>query len=336
MESSGITGIPDRFWKRLELSKPIGDEWRVRDIAPELSGRLVGGINSVGHRTLLLALRNDEESLDDFRSRGLSVRTIALEEVPNHSTRYLIVECLDTNGHPLFDLIAVDLCNSLANSTPAAAVKRVLGKWRRFWGQVPRSMLTREEILGLIAELWFLRHWMIPAIGVSKSMDRWRGPLGARRDFQWFGHAVEVKASTIVNRSAYRISSIDQLDVGSEILWLFGLRLREDRTSTFNLPELISSCTSLMDSEPDSQMLFESLLSRLGYSRNFESEYRQMCFQILSSTLYEVNSDFPKLIPAMISNGVPAGVSEVRYTIDVSGFSGRSYSTPEAAADLLQ
>lgn len=331
-----MTVVPDGFWKGLELSKPTGDEWRVRGIKPELSNRLVGGINSAGNRALLIALQSNEESLDDSRSRGLSVRTIVLAEGTQRSGRYLVIECLDSNGYALFDLIAADLSNVLINSNPAIAVTRVLGKWRRFWGQPPRNVLSREAILGLFAELWFLRYWMIPAVGPDKAMKRWRGPMGARRDFEWTEHAVEVKASTIVNRPAFRISSIDQLDAGSETLWLFGLRLREDASSNLNLPDLIGSCVVALENDPDSLMLLESMLSSSGYSRIFESEYRQLSLRIVNSTLYQVTNTFPKLIPSMITGGLPQSISEVRYTVDVSAFSGPSFERPEQASHLFQ
>lgn len=336
MASSRIISIPDEFWNRLEISIPTGDEWRVSSVPGDVSDRLLGGISSTGNRAFLIALREGEDSLNDAKSRGVFVRTVNLSEKTEESGRYIIIECIDPTGHPLFDLIASDLAKVLITSSPALAVTRVLGKWRRFWGQAPRTILNREEQIGLFAELWFFLHWMLPATDLATAISRWRGPLGALRDFEWPGHAVEVKSSTVVNGSVFRISSIDQLDAGSDMLWLFGLRLREDASSPLNLPDLVSYCVTEMEEDPDSQVLFENILAQAGYSRAFESEYRQLLLRIVDAKLYQVTDEFPKLIPSMLINPLPGNVSEVKYAIDVGNFTGPAFTTPEKAAAHFQ
>lgn len=331
-----MTGQSSGFWEKLEASRSASDEWRVRSVAPDLTDRLLGGISRTGNRCLLIQLRPGEESLTDAKSRGLSVRTEQLTEGSNQTGPYLVLECVDATGHPLFDLIIADLATTLQNMSPAIAVSRVLSKWRRFWSQAPRTMMSREEQLGLFAELWFLLHWMFPAVGTDVAMKRWRGPLGARRDFEWTAHAVEVKCSTIVRGPVFRISSIDQLDAGPDDLWLFGLRVREDGSSTFNLPDLVNACVGRLEEDPDSQMRFESMLVRSGYSRLFENEYRLLLLRVVEAKLYNVSEDFPKIIASSFANGVPRGVSEVGYTIDLGSFSGRTFSAPIEAHTLLQ
>lgn len=331
-----MMGQSSGFWEKLEASRSVGDDWRVRSIAPDLTDRLLGGISRTGNRCLLIQLRRGEESLTDAKSRGLSVRTEQLSEGSNRTDPYLVIECADATGHPLFDLIVADLATTLPNSSPAIAVSRVLSKWRRFWSQAPSTMMSREAQLGLFAELWFLLHWMIPAVGTDVAMKRWRGPIGARRDFEWTDHAVEVKCSTIARGPVFRISSIDQLDAGTDSLWLFGLRVREDGSSTFNLPDLVNACVRRLEEDPDSQMRFESMLIRSGYSRLFENEYRLLLLRVVEAKLYNVSADFPKIIAGSFLNGVPIGVSEVSYTIDLGSFSSRTVSAPTEAHTLLQ
>ena len=335
MESRRIAGLAPSFWERLEASKSVRDQWRVLPVAPDLSERLIGGISRTGMRGLVIARRDGEETLSDAKSRGLSVRTEQLTE-GSQTTEYVSIGCLGATGHPLFDLIAMDLAAALQSTDPATAVTRVLGKWRRFWGQAPRSMMGREEQLGLFAELWFLLHWMFPAVGIGTAMKRWRGPIGARRDFEWAGHAIEVKSSTIVRGPLFRINSIDQLEAGTDNLWLFGLRVREDGSSPLNLPDLVNACLTTLGADPDYQMRFESMLARSGYSRIYESEYRLLLLRIVDAKLYEVSDDFPKITADSFANGIPSGVNEVSYTIDLSGFSGKALSVPSEAQALLQ
>lgn len=336
MESSGVAVPSAVFWEKLDASRSVKDEWRVLSVAPSITDRLLGGISRTGYRCLLIGLRDEEEFLTDTKSRGLSVRTEQLTEGSQKAGAYLVVECIDATGHPLFNLIAGDLAVALQSANPATAVTRVLGKWRRFWGQVPRTMMSREEQLGLFAELWFLLYWMFPAVGTELAMKRWRGPVGARRDFEWTEHAIEVKCSTIVRGPVFRISSIDQLDAGSDELWLFGLRVREDGSSPLNLPDLVTACFVALEQDSDSQMRFESILACSGYSRIFESEYRMMLLRIVDAKLYKVSDDFPKLIASSFTRGVPNGVSEVNYSIDLGGFSGPILSVPTEAQVLLR
>ena len=336
MESSGVAIPSANFWETLEASKSVNGEWRVRSVAPNFTDRLLGGISRTGNRCLLISMRDGEETLSDAKSRGLSVRSEQLVEGAQKAGVYLVVECINATGHPLFDLIAGDLAAALQSADPATAVNRVLGKWRRFWSQAPRTMMSKEEQLGLFAELWFLLHWLLPASTPDVAVHRWRGPIGARRDFEWTSHAIEVKCSSIVRGPVFRISSIDQLDAGTDDLWLFGLRVREDASSPLNLPDLVAACLVALELDPDAQMRFESMLTRSGYSRLFDSEYRTLLLRIVDAKLYKVCDDFPKLIAGSFMQGVPNGVSEVSYTVDLGGFSGPTLSVPTKAKVLLR
>ena len=179
-----------------------------------------------------------------------------------------MVHCAEPAGHAWFDLVGADLALLLASQSPAQAVARTLAKWRRFWGQAPGELLTREAQIGLFAELWFLSRWLLPAAGTLVAAGRWRGPFGARRDFEWERRAVEVKGSTVVRAPVFRIHGLDQLDppAGDGRLWLFVLRMREDGGGTHALPELVRECEAGLGSDPAASALFETALRQTGYS----------------------------------------------------------------------
>lgn len=156
MEASGVNRLAPEFWAALAASRPAGDEWRVRPPLPEVTPRLLASLAANGDRRFLIALQADEDALEDTRSRGLSIRTLELADETGARGRFLSVECREAVGHELFDLIGAELATALTTQPPAVAASRVIGKWRRFWGQIPRSLLSREEQLGLFAEVWFL------------------------------------------------------------------------------------------------------------------------------------------------------------------------------------
>ena len=155
-------------------------------------------LDAEGRRHLLIQLQAGEAAHEDRESRGVNVTTRELVLTGQPPRLFIDIAYCDVAGHDAFDLVGGELANRLAIGTalPAEIVARVLAKWRRFWGQLPRQMLSREAQLGLFAELWFLSRWLLPRVGAAEAVARWRGPFGARHDFEWPGGSVEVKANT--------------------------------------------------------------------------------------------------------------------------------------------
>lgn len=330
--------ITPEIWARLADARPSGAMLTARLGAPDLTDRLLAALDSEARRHLLIALHADEETLHDADSRGVNVVTRDLNLSDHTLKRYLDLSCHDAAGNDAFDLIGGELAFALAmgTETPARLVARVLAKWRRFWGQVPRSLLSREEQVGLFAELWFLLHWLLPATNAPTATQRWRGPFGARHDFEWSGHSVEVKGSTLVRGPVFRIHGLDQLDppVGGT-LYLFALQFREEASAQKTLPDLISELRTAFENDADAQTRFETTLMQAGYSLLHEADYAQTRWRIVHERLYPVYANFPKLTPALLNGGIPPGVSEISYSLDLTGYLGDSFAVPaEVAAQL--
>lgn len=334
-----MSRIAPEVWTRLTSARPSGDVLTARLAAPDITDRLLAALDSEARRHLLIALQRDEEHLRDGESRGLSVDTRELN-LPDHTlAHYLSLTCHDAAGHDAFDLFGGELAAGLAASTlaPAALVTRVLGKWRRFWGQVPRSLLSREEQVGLFAELWFLLRWLLPASGSATATQRWRGPFAARHDFEWSGRSVEAKASTIVRGPVFRIHGLDQLDAptGGELLF-FALRLRKEAGASHSLTSLIAETRTALDADGDALTRFETALAQAGYSPLHEADYAQTLWRIVNERLYSVDATFPKLASTSLASGLPPGVSEIAYTLDLGGYTGPVFTEPLAAAAQLR
>src|SRR5262249_35908769 len=152
--------------------------------------------------------------------------------------------CEEQAGHEAFDLVGGEIAARLATGRERApeVVARVLAKWRRFWSQLTTPALSREEQLGLFAELWFLSVWLLPRVGAVEAVRRWRGPSAARHDFEWPGHSVEVKATTSTRGRIHRIHGLEQLAPPEQgELLFFSLRLREEGGATNTLPSLVAT-----------------------------------------------------------------------------------------------
>jgi hypothetical protein len=323
MEAGRVSGIHSEVWLKLAGSSPSGESLTARFAIPTVTERLLAAIDSDGRRHLLVPLKPGNEELRDAQSRGVSVATRELTVRDRGTARYLDFECHDAAGHEAFDLIGGELAEGLKSegAKPAVLAARVLAKWRRFWGQSPWQILLREEQLGLFAELWFLSVWLIPRAGISKSLTGWRGPLGARHDFEWAGKSVEVKATTSTRGRVHRINGLDQLAPPENgALMFFSLRLREEGGASNTLPGLVASCRSLLEADAEALNRFESALAQVGYSPAHEEEYARVKLRIADEGLFRVQENFPRLTQASFASGVPAGVERVEYEINLAGF----------------
>lgn len=305
-----------------KLIRPTGDKLVARLALSEVTSRLFCAIDANGNRHLLIALTDSDEEYNDSQSRGFVVNTKELSIRGSKPERYLAIKCLDTGGYAILDLIGGDIASGLTdqNKQPAETVRRVLVKWRRFFGQIPQPIMSRDEQLGLFAELWFLAVWVIPKMGPEAIMS-WKGPWGSRHDFEWKNKSVEVKATTNTRGRIHRIHGIDQLEPPeSGPLFLFSVRMREEVGAINNLPKIIDICRKkLLDAE-DAIAYFENTLAQSGYSPVFEEEYAKFTLRIIDDVLFIVNDIFPKMTPASFSNNIPEGVERVEYEINLNSF----------------
>lgn len=307
----------------------LRDLWRsiVRPSRGGLAGRRVPG--AAGHRViwvatdsggtphLLIEVPVGTSSVSLERTRGIDVSIDEFRIGEGHPGNYLALACLDEAHADTFSALCAELVDLLSSSTrdPLEVVPGTIAHWRRFW-DAPRARLSREECLGLFGELWFLDRWIGPVIGI----DRWTGSGGARHDFQWTAASVEVKASAIGShgRPVHRIAGLEQLDdpeTGS--LYLFSLHAMTDELSSNTLPSAIERIRRSLIERPDLVDRFLEKLSQRGYSPADDESYG-FRWRILSEELYHVGEGFPRLTRGGFAGGVPNGIGDVRYALDLA------------------
>lgn len=318
-----MNSVLDDAWRRLQTSAPPGDTLLARVAMPQVSSRLQCAVDCSNRRHLLIRLESEEPDFQDGQSRGLVCQTRELAVHGSTPGRYLDMLCGDVAGHAMFDVIGGELAAELSRPETSApeSVRRVLGRWRRFWAHPPQSLLTREEQLGLFAELWFIDVWLFPRVGAAEAIARWVGPTGARHDFCWGAHAVEAKATTSSRGLLFRINGLEQLVPPSDgKLVLFGLRLQEDSGATNCLPALVDRLRTLLSSEPDDLGRFETGLTLVGYSPVHATEYETLRLAVREETLFRVEGEFPRLTGDYIA-GAPtlSAIERVEYDINLNG-----------------
>jgi len=329
-------------WDLLEAEPPIKERLAVRVALAGRHADVLIGIDAALRRHVLVRIPSGEEdALTERVSRGIGVQTVKM--VPQDTgveEAFVEIACLDAQGHGAFDVVIGELLNAVERSgglTRVKLVQGVLSKWRRFWSGVPTNALGIEQQVGLFGELYFLSRWLCNALEPSKAVGTWRGPSGARNDFELPGLAIEAKATKRVD-AVHVIHGLDQLlEPAGGALLLFGLCVRDEASATENLPGLVAEMRSRLSGDAEALSAFETLLYTAGYDDRLETEYAKLMLRVRSEALYRVTNGFPRVVPASIVGGLPPGVDAVTYELRLDTAAAWVVAgTPTAATKLLQ
>ena len=319
--------ISPETWSVLETNLPSGEKLTAKIGVPDISSRVFCALDSEKRRHILVQIKPGDIAYNDHQSRGIQVLTRELNIHGESPSRYIDLFCLDAAGYSGFDLIGSEIISELVKGTrtPAEIIHSVLAKWRRFWGQIPQDILSRNEVIGLFAEIRYLTERLIPEVGPAEAVNRWRGPFGSRHDFEWQGGSVEVKATTSTRGRIFHINGIDQLEPPEHgKLFFFGVRLREEGGADQTLPNVIESCRNFLITDEDTLEKFDFILVQTGYSPHHGEEYNKMRFRIIEEAFFEVTDEFPRIRSVNFVGGIPDRVERVEYEINLNGFTNLS------------
>ncbi len=174
-------------------------------------------------------------------------------------------------------------------------------------------------------------------MGISAAIEQWRGPFGARHDFEQIGRSVEAKATLSARGAIHRINGLDQLapPEDGELLF-FSLRARDEAGASNRLADLVIQCRGVIGADADALTRFESALLLAGYSPLYEEEYGKRRLRVTAEELFKVETNFPRLTAATFPDGVPGGVESVDYEINLSAFAHLRIATNPAEFIALQ
>ena len=166
----------------------------------------------------------------------------------------------------------------------------------------------------MFGELHFLNSWLEP----ERDLKNWTGHDRTLRDFSWDHLCIEVKA-TRKEVPRHRISSVNQLLSRSDRrLCLYSLLVRQDPEGGYSLLGVIEAVKNRLV-KPDQPRQFVEGLANSGFRPDIP-ELEKYRYIILQETLYDVRDGFPRCIPSsFIGGNVPDGVSEISYSVDLSG-----------------
>lgn len=272
------------------------------------------GRDSDGRCLLIIELEGDHTL--QFRKDLVSLHGISVDlrnsDFPGQQ-RFILTLARHIDSDLFFGMCdtLIDSLRDVADSATALAVTLAhLRRWKAFLSGRNARLLSPEEIRGLFAELHILRLLYKDTLTQSAAVDAWCGPDNSHQDFIFSNRAIEVKSLSGRERSAFRISSEDQLESLSDELFLLVQRLisQPDTGSGLSLNNMVE----LIDSEltdADAIEQFSDKLTGMGYVPL--GEYDTPRFIASGFQGYRVTDGFPRLIRSEL----PIGIAKVSYEV---------------------
>jgi len=172
-----------------------------------------------------------------------------------------------------------------------------------------RKKLKTNEILGLAAELTFIKKWVSI---LDESIEDWVGPLKKHQDFISIKNkrAFEIKLGSWEPESV-GISSMEQLDFDGELYLIIypGKTSDKNESGALSLPLIVEELEGLL--KPDDLLVLTNRLVAAGYEKK---ECEDVFFEIGTPLVFEVSESFPKLTREVI----PGEIKKCTYTLNLA------------------
>lgn len=227
----------------------------------------------------------------------------------------IVFSLVDNRWMNQFITFCNDVCKQTENlqknsSKGYEAVCNAYFVWQKmFKGQ--SDILGESEIKGLIGELLYLKDFIIPEYGPTRSIEAWSGTDKTRKDFSIDNTWYEIKTID-VGKPTVKITSIEQLDSSTEgTLAVFQVEKMAPSFNGVNLNSLAESIITMFTSLQDKDV-FISKLNKAGYFPN--TDYEEYVYDVKDLTEYCVNNSFPRLK----KDSIPVAVASASYELLLS------------------
>jgi hypothetical protein len=150
--------------------------------------------------------------------------------------------------------------------------------------------------------------------------------------------AVEVKTTRWhgVGAPRHHIATLDQLEAPlAGPLYLFSLQAILESNAGNTLPALINRLRSRLANRSNLLAKLDQGLARVGWSPAL-ADLHQATYRVAAERLYRVDEGFPRLTRASFADGLPDGVDDVGYSLDLAACAPWLVaSAPPEAAQML-
>lgn len=240
------------------------------------------------------------------------------------SWRFLDLTCLAPELDGVFGEVADEIVTRLSEGHSALkACTTTLGEFRMLL--VPRqSKVGKKDIVGLLGEMLLLDELLELD---TDACHLWRGPISERHDFRGGSLSAEVKTSGRAGNEMLEVTSIDQLlePEGGE-LCLVRYTLEEVAGGELSIASLFDRIVRKA-SDP---LQLRDLLARMECPDPRSPDWNSIHFALEERRSYRIDEFFPRLVPgSLVAGGLPTGVGQVCYVIDLAAARGALLSFEE-------
>ena len=277
--------------------------------------RLPDSFPSLVYRLPLEALRQNEFRMS---TRGFQVESETTAE--NGQFCDVEVRLNDECFSEHFELMSTDLLSTTLTAESAGIAGTLLldrlMMWRDFSATLNGAGLGLDKLVGLAAELVFLRTLLCADVSPNVAIQSWVGPSGHQHDFRLPQASVEVKSSRTVEAIKVTFSSTRQLEPVDD-LPLFLAVVRIDMREPFGtcLPDLVREIRDLLRAgNHNSEIgIFNMKLITVGYNEGAEDYYSRIRFRADDPIFFPVRDDFPRIA----SDAVPNEVDKIQFRLSI-------------------
>lgn len=192
---------------------------------------------------------------------------------------------------------------------------KILKKCTTFFGK-NGSHFTREQALGLLGELYFMKERSVPTISWESSLNAWKGPLGYPQDFLYPEAAIEIKTSEMSQMNLVRISNVEQLVPYQTKGYLYVINVIEatehPNQISISLNDLVEEISAQLSDQGLDVEGFKLKLDFTGYTP--ANKYCATRYHIAAEQCYSLDDNFPRIKPESLQKGI----DNVKYTINLA------------------
>lgn len=252
----------------------------------------------------------------------ITLAQLSVRQTAEQGRQYLEISTASSNLFREFYSLMMTVADlvQLEGKRPGVALELALETWEQLLRQA--QILSIEEQLGLIGELWTLRR--LASTQGSAAIDAWVGPARENHDFRTGNAELEVKTTSQIKR-LHIIHGLRQLEPGqSNQLYLLSLHIQSAGNSQgLSLNDHVQGCRNALVSDTSRLAIFERLLAARGYRDADTANYSEKYNMRSQPRLIDVVAGCPRLtvqgVADLLGPEQSVRVEDVRYTINVEG-----------------
>ena len=277
-------------------------------------------IDSDGSRRMLLPFSDTEVFKQDKKSANVHIIKSSYDfsgEKRNYVDITLLNPDKATITYNKFNTFCSNVIGKVVfeNKSNYVGAKEALQEAREFLKGDKETLLTAEEIKGLIGEMLVLKKIVSEN---PNSFEGWHGPDAMRHDFRSNNISIEVKSTSLKDSKKCKINGHDQLEKPDNTDLYFAYFQFEQDDMGLSIPKLIKE----IEDKGVSRVDLEKKLNDVGFDFDKWNKYKETSrkYRLINNFYYIVDDNFPKLTSGSFPEGnLPKNVSEIVYQINLEG-----------------